>query len=169
MEIEEIKNKITELAKDHDVTDLPFTVEIQFSEMIEIEAEDLIIAYCERQDYLINGFPTEKRKIIEEKFEDDYFCRERFQLYLETLAIEKDDVAEIWWHYNKSFWPDWAVEKDSFLNELKETLEKKFMILNYKPVHNSAFVIYGELCFELHSAFRFPAHRKSLNRCMLSK
>ncbi len=123
MEIEEIKHKITELAKEHQVVDLPIIDEIQFSEMIEIEAEDLIIAYCERQGYLINGFPTEKRKIVEEEFEDDYFCRERFQLYLDTLAIEKEDVAEIWWHYNNSFWPDWAVEKDSFLNELKENLE----------------------------------------------
>ena len=123
MEIEEIKHKITELAKEHQVVDLPEIEEIQFSEMIEIEAEDLIIAYCERRGYLINGFPTEKRKIVEEELEDDYFCRERFQLYLDTLAIERDDVAEIWWHYNSSFWPDWAMEKDSFLNELKENLE----------------------------------------------
>ncbi|MBP7641995.1 MAG: hypothetical protein KA767_01585 [Saprospiraceae bacterium] len=123
MEIEEIKHKITELAKKHQLIDLPTIDEIQFAEMIEIEAEDMIIAYCEQQGYLINGFPTEKRKIIEEEFEDDYFCRERFQLYLDTLAIEKDDVAELWWHYNNSFWPDWAVEKDKFLNEIKENLE----------------------------------------------
>lgn len=124
MEIEEIKRKITELTKDHDAIDLPITEELEFCEMIEIEAEDLIVAYCERQGYLINGFPTEKRKIVEEDLEEEYFCRERFQLYLDTLATQKDDVAEIWWHYNSSFWPDWAVEKDSFLIELKEQLEK---------------------------------------------
>ena len=123
MEIEEIKHKITELAKKHQLIDLPTIDEIQFAEMIEIEAEEMIIAYCVQQGYLINGFPTEKRKTIEEKIEDEYFCRERFQLYLDTLAIEKDDVAEMWWHYNNSFWPDWAVEKDKFLNEIKENLE----------------------------------------------
>ena len=38
-------------------------------------------------------------------------------------AVTLDDVAELWWHYNNSFWPDWAVEKDKFLNEIKENLE----------------------------------------------
>jgi hypothetical protein len=123
MEIEAIKNKITELAKEHQAIDIPTVDEIQFAEMIEIEAEDLIVAYCEHQGYLISGFPTEKRKLVEEELEDDYFCRERFQLYLDTLAIEKDDVAEIWWHYNNSFWPDWAEEKVTFLNQIKENLE----------------------------------------------
>jgi len=87
MEIEEIKHKITELSKEHQLIDLPTIDEIQFAEMIEIEAEDMIIAYCVQQGYLINGFPTEKRKTIEEEIEDEYFCRERFQLYLDTLAI----------------------------------------------------------------------------------
>jgi len=36
MEIKEIKHKITDLAINHDVIDLPITEEIQFSEMIEI-------------------------------------------------------------------------------------------------------------------------------------
>lgn len=45
MEIEEIKHKITELVKKHQLNNLPTIDEIQFTEMIEIEAEEMIVAY----------------------------------------------------------------------------------------------------------------------------
>lgn len=118
MNIEELKNAITELAKEHQLTD-----EDYLAEMIEEEAEDLIVAYCEHQGYLINGFPTEKRKLPEEELEEDYFCRERFQLYLDKLAIEKEDVLEICWHYNNAFWPDFLNTKEKFLDLMKEQIE----------------------------------------------
>ena len=97
--------------------------------MIEEDAVRLIASYCEHNGYLINGFPTEKRKLFEKheyidgEGEDEYFCRERFELYLDRLALEKDDVAELVWFYNNSFWPDTYSNKDSFLEMTKEMLD----------------------------------------------
>jgi len=116
------------LAKKHQD---PSWDEFIFAELIEMQAEDLIVDYCERQGYLINGFPTEMRKLFDdeeldeelEELEEEYFCRERFRLYLDTLALEKEDVAELWWFYHHIFWPDWGVNKDEFLAEIKEDLE----------------------------------------------
>ena len=66
MNTEEIKLKITELASKHQETDND-----DDAELFEMEAEDLIIAYSEDKGYLINGFPTEKRKLPEEELEED--------------------------------------------------------------------------------------------------
>ncbi len=118
MKKEDIINKITELANAHHSTD-----EDNMAFMIEEEAENLIVEYCVNMGYLINGFPTEKTENFDEDFEEeDYYCRERYQLYLDTLALEKDDVAEIYWHYNESFWPGF-IDKIQFLDMIKTSLE----------------------------------------------
>ena len=49
--------------------------------------EELIIENCVSQGYLVNGFPTEKRKLSEEELGEDYFCRERYQLYLGQVVF----------------------------------------------------------------------------------
>jgi hypothetical protein len=66
-------------------------------EWIENQAEEIIIEYCEKNNYLINGFPTIKKQIPENELEVNYFCRERYQLYLDLLTQTKDDVAELMW------------------------------------------------------------------------
>lgn len=114
MQIEDIKQKITELAIQHFAID-----DFKDCVHIEEEAEDLIVAFCEQRGYTVNGFPTQKRELYdidkdEEEYEE-YFCRERFQLYLDTLALQHDDVAELCWHYNSSFWPDFFGSKEEFL------------------------------------------------------
>jgi hypothetical protein len=132
MNIDEIKLKITELAKEYHSLDIPTIDEIQFAEMIEDEATSLILSYCEHCGYNINGFPTEKRKLFEKKENiegeeaDEYFCQERFQLYLDCLALEKGDVAELLWFYNKSFWPDTFENKEGFIALIKEQLKCGF-------------------------------------------
>jgi hypothetical protein len=132
MHIDEIKLKITELAKEHHSLDIPTIDEIQFAEIIEENATSLIVSYCEHNGYLINGFPTEKRILfkmqedINGEEEDEYFCQERYQLYLDRLALEKDDVAELWWFYSKSFWPNAFENKEMFLEIIKEQLECGF-------------------------------------------
>ena len=132
MSIEEIKHKITELAKKHHAIDMPTIDEIDCAEILEKEATTLIIAYCEQHGYTINGFPIAKRKlfkeqeIVDDEEEFEYFSQERFQLYLDHLALEKDDVAELLWFYNKSFWPDFAKSKNEFLKLIKEQIECGF-------------------------------------------
>jgi hypothetical protein len=126
MSIEDVKQEISELAKMHEAIDEKTISDFNDAEYIELMAEESIIAYCEHNGYLINGFPTEKRQQFSEEDQEEYFCRERFQLYLDSLALEKDDVAEIWWFYNKSFWPDCFKTKENFLEQIKEQLESGF-------------------------------------------
>lgn len=123
MKIEDIKREIAELATKHQSED-----EFQFAEMIEEEAEGLIVAFCEYSGYQVKGFPVEKRKLFEKQEEidgeqeDEYFCRERFQLYLDCLALENDDVAEIWYFYNNTFWPGTFQTKETFLEFIKDQI-----------------------------------------------
>jgi hypothetical protein len=93
------------------------------AEQIELEVEQLITSYCEEKGYLVNGFPTEKRQVPEEDLEEDYFCRERYQLYLDTLATQKEDVAELKWCYVSNFWADQYESKEEYLQSLKDNLD----------------------------------------------
>ncbi|MCF8430078.1 MAG: hypothetical protein K9G64_08090 [Bacteroidia bacterium] len=120
--IEALKSKINELALEHksigDNLD-----DFKTSDMIESEAEQLVVSYCETNGYLVNGFPTNKKKLLEEDLEEDYFCRERYQLYLDTLATQKEDVAELMWYYVSSFWENQFESKDEYIQNLKDNLE----------------------------------------------
>ena len=115
---EEIKLKITELASKHQETD-----DNGDAELFETEAEHLIVAHCEEKGYLIKGFPTEKRKLPEEELEEDYFSHDRYRLYLDTLTCEKDDVADLTWHYTSSFWPDTFDTKSDFIESTRESIK----------------------------------------------
>lgn len=117
MNTEEIELKITVLALKHQET-----ADEDDAELFEIEAEGLIIAFCEERGYLINGFPTEKKKMPEEDFVEDYFSHDRYRLYLDTLTCEKDDVAELTWHYTSTFWPDTFDTKTDFIASTKESI-----------------------------------------------
>ena len=107
----------------HEAIDEKAISDFKDAEYIELMAEELIIAYCENNGYMINGFPTDKRQQLSEEEQEEYFCRDRFNLYLDSLSIEKDDVAEIWWFYNKTFWPDCVDTKEKLLEQIKEQLE----------------------------------------------
>lgn len=113
MKIEEIVAKITELALQHHKIDEDSLDELKDAEQIEYEAEQLIIDYCVSQNYLINGFPTEKLAVVDD-LEDDYFSRERYQFYLDRLIIEKEDIADLMWHYTSSFWPNYFESKKEY-------------------------------------------------------
>ena len=119
MTLNEIKENLKLLAeKHHSIAENDLDA-FEDAELIELKAEKLIIAYCEQNNYLINGFPTEKKK-IEEELEEDYFCRERYQLYLDNLLIEKEDVAELMWCYTSKFWPDYFDTKEEYVQTIKE-------------------------------------------------
>lgn len=118
----EIISKLKLLAQVHKATgdDLDDFNDV---ELIEQEAEQLIVNYCEAKGYLVNGFPTEKRQLPEEELEEDYFCRERYQLYLDTLATQQEDVADLMWCYVSSFWEDQYESKEEYLQNLRDNLD----------------------------------------------
>jgi hypothetical protein len=122
MRIEEIVEKIKILAAQHHAIEENDLDEIKEVEFLEVEAEDLITAYCVYQNYLINGFPTEK-KAIEEELDDDYFCRERYQLYLDQLALQKEDVAKLMWRYTSNFWPDYFESKEEYITSIEHQIK----------------------------------------------
>lgn len=122
MNIDKIKLEISRLSQEHKATgdDLD---DFKDAELIEKEAEQLIVKYCEAKGYLLNGFPTEKRQLPEEELEEDYFCQECYQLYLNTLATQHEDVAELMWCYVSTFWEDQCESKEEYLQNLKDGLD----------------------------------------------
>jgi len=118
---DEIISKLTDLAKKHKATGDKID-DYVFFELIESEAEELIIDYCEDKGYLVNGFPTEKEQLPEEELDEDYFCRERYQLYLDTLTTQHEDVAELMWFYVNSFWENQFDSKEEYLQSIKDNL-----------------------------------------------
>lgn len=120
--IEDLINSIVRLSHQHKATgdDLD---DFKDSELIEKEAEQLIVNYCEAKGYLINGFPTEKKQLPEDELEEDYFCHERYQLYLDTLATLHEDVADLMWCYVSNFWEDQYESKEEYLQNLKDSLD----------------------------------------------
>jgi hypothetical protein len=118
---DEIKGRILLLSQKHKSTGDELD-DFTESELIEQEAERLIVDYCVNKGYLINGFPTEKKLLPIEELEEDYFCRERYQLYLDTLSTKYDDVAELTWHYVSCFWEEQYDNKEDYVQSLIDTL-----------------------------------------------
>lgn len=121
MTTQEIENSISELAKKHAAINEENIGDISYAELLESQAQDLIIAFCEAKGYLVNGFPTEKRQ-IEELYDDD-LSQEYFLLYLDILTYQKEDVAELTWYYTESFWPETFASKEEFIAQAKERAE----------------------------------------------
>ncbi|TXI67629.1 MAG: hypothetical protein E6Q46_02800 [Flavobacterium sp.] len=111
---EQIKNKIEVLAKQyHQADEEELGFEIIY--LYEQEALNCIVQFCESKGFLINGFPTHKRLIIPEEEQEDYFTDERFQYYLDLLSLQIEDIAELNYNYQKSFWPDSMGTFDEFM------------------------------------------------------
>jgi len=58
-----------------------------------------------------------------DELDEDYFCRERFQLYLDLLSLEKEDVADLTWFFVSAFWPAQFSDKQDYLMTIKEQIE----------------------------------------------
>lgn len=123
--IEGIKVEIAELAQVHKSIGCDLDV-FENAILIEEEVEQHIVKYCEAKGYLINGFPTEKKQLQEGELEEDYFCQERYQLYLDTLATQYEDVAELMWCYVSTFWNDQYESKEEYLQYMKNKLDSGF-------------------------------------------
>ena len=145
MEIEEIKQKIAELAKAHHTLDMPDLDENQFAEMIEEDVTALILSYCQSQGYSINGFSPEIiRKVFQDKegLEDNEkgdLNQELVQLFLDCLALEKKDVADICWCYQNSSGLIVLLQKKFGFNISKTTLNV-YMMFNYEPGFQQVFL-----------------------------
>jgi hypothetical protein len=59
MDVLSIKQKITSLAKEH--SDIDDSLDgVKYAEIIELEAENLIISYCVERGCQVQGFPIDK-------------------------------------------------------------------------------------------------------------
>ena len=66
--------KLKLLAQEHKTTGDDLDV-FKDAELIEQEAEQIIVEYCEAKGYLVNGFPTEKRQLPEDELEEDWMLQ----------------------------------------------------------------------------------------------
>ena len=123
MRFDNIKTSVEQLAKKHHRSNDDEDIEI-----IEIDALDIICKYCIDQRYEVDKVPeklTSKDFDIEEYFElYDSSIFEVYSQYIEYLALEKNDVSELMWHYTKSFWPNQFESKTNYFVNLKGLLER---------------------------------------------
>ena len=54
-----------------------------------------------------------------EEEQEDYFNDERFQYYLDLLSLQKEEVAELNYTYQKSFWTDSIGTFDEFITSIQ--------------------------------------------------
>jgi hypothetical protein len=123
LEINQILEKISELAIRHKATGNNLE-DLEDAEWLEFEAQDLIVEYCEQNGHQVEGFPHEKRilALSDDFYDEEYFCRERFQLYVDMLSLQIEIVADLNWHYVSSFWPEEFKDKSDFLVSIKERI-----------------------------------------------
>lgn len=119
--IEEINQKISELAHNHESSESLLGND-RDEEYFEAAAFDMITEYCEYKGYDVNGFPNKKKKKLADSdpdLDEDYFCIDRYRYYVDTLTLEKEDVANLNWHYYSSFWPTQFNDKNDFMESVK--------------------------------------------------
>ncbi len=104
MTIEEIKLKISELALEHENTE----PELEWVwEDLENETEDLIIDYCREKGYQVENFSYSEIDV-------DFLDRRFLHSALDRFILKYPDVAELMYHYYKSYWPYCYDRVDSF-------------------------------------------------------
>lgn len=119
--IKNIKKDIEKLGLKHSMLDESLD-SVAFAEALEIEALEVIFAYCIQLDYVINGFSPTALKDYHEDDGDLFEFEEKLRLYLDLVAIEKDDVFELYSHYHSIFWPDFVETKSEFKERIQQQL-----------------------------------------------
>lgn len=122
--IKDLFDKITALALKHKAIGNEID-DIEESSWLEYAAFEYISEYCEAAGLQVEGFPHQKRALAldVDDFDEDYFCQERFLLYVDTLSLQNETVANLNWHYVSSFWPDEFSSKADFLASIKARIE----------------------------------------------
>ena len=107
MEIESVKNRILGI---HEVWDvLGDCVDcFKYGEIHESYVVEIISDYCVDKGYEVEGFPMQKRALatLNNDYDEDYFCHDRYIKYLDVLATEHEDVFELMYFYSSTFWPE---------------------------------------------------------------
>ena len=122
MSIDEIKSKITELSEQHKKSDNELE-DIKDTDWLEGEAFDLISDYCEKMNYSVNGFPQDKKLDLDD---DEEFSGEYWMLYVDKLTLSHSDVADLHWHWVRSFWPEQYENREEFLTSIKDRMSGGF-------------------------------------------
>lgn len=121
MNINEIKNRITALAKEH--VNIENGIEnLKDSDWLEQEGFELIVDFCENQDYQVNGFPHQRK----DELKDDENEQEYYRLYVDILTISQEDVSDLHWHWVSSFWPNEYHNKADFISAIHDRLNGSF-------------------------------------------
>jgi hypothetical protein len=128
--ISQIKEKIVEIHQKWSTLGDSLS-EFKHAEYYEQEVIDLLMTYCEEQQYEVEGFPFVHRKLSEtnEEFDDDYFT-ERNELYLNSVANEKNDVFDLYHFYSNLFWPDFCETEEDTRNSIQTKIQS--IVLNFK-------------------------------------
>jgi hypothetical protein len=123
-EIDSIIEKISALAVKHKAAGDNLD-DLEETTWLEEEALMLIAEFCEKTGRIVEGFPHDKRVLAktDDYYDDEYFCLERFQLYVDTVSLESVIVADLNWHYVNSFWPGEFEDKSDFLESIKGRIE----------------------------------------------
>ena len=118
-ELDILKGKITELAIKHNAAGNDLE-NLEESSWLEEEALMLIADLCEKTGRIVEGFTHDKRELAKtnDYYDDEYFCLERFQLYVDTISIESTIVGDLNWHYVNSFWPGTFENKKEFIDSI---------------------------------------------------
>lgn len=107
MEIKSIKSRILAI---HEVWDVIGDCSdcFKYGEIHESYVVEIIAHYCVGKGYEVEGFPMQKRvlAITDAKYDEDYFCHNRYVKYLDVLATKYDDVFELMYFYSSTFWPE---------------------------------------------------------------
>ncbi len=117
MTIEEIKQKLSVLAKLHVQT------EDSTYELIEEEAESLILAYCQAQGYKVVNFSIDESETdSSDEDADEISYEERVRHYLDLLTIAESDVAELCFYYQTLFYEFPYQSLEHFIEVTKESV-----------------------------------------------
>lgn len=129
--ISQIKEKIVEIHQKWSAVGDSLS-DFKHAEYYEQEVIDLLIAYCEEQKYEVEGFPFVHRKLSKtnKDFDDDYFT-ERNELYLNSVANEKNDVFDLYHFYSNLFWPDFCETEEDTRNSIQMAIQTSSVNFKY--------------------------------------
>jgi hypothetical protein len=129
MEIEFLKNQILEI---HEVWDDSMDT-FKYGEIHESFVVELISDYCIAKNYVVDGFPIQKRELlgINNNYDENYFCYERYIKYLDVLATQFADVLELMYFYSSTFWPEQFFDKKLYKAQLLDYISCDVYEINF--------------------------------------
>lgn len=130
--IDEIKAKIALIHKSWLTPNKDYFEEIKWAETDEQSVRELLTNYCESKGYEVNGFPYKHRELGKTNYDYDcdYFTWERWELYLETLATQYEDVFELYYFYSNLFWPDYCGTKEIVKDQINFDIQNSEVDFN---------------------------------------